>query len=206
MNKKNLRWPLALITALFGLVGMGMSTAGAGMAAQTPTTDPVEVVRAFWGAYNNKNTATMQTLTDPAFRLVVDPRAVEFTPGLPRELTFEQFVEQAVQVGINSIEQTAPDTVLAVLTISGEEIPPLPHPFMSSFVATVTNGRIIRIVETISDQTIQDLQALFSEGESEVGMPRTGSNDQVLPAVAVVLGLVILVGGVLLKRSVTTAR
>src|SRR5205085_5537277 len=132
-------------------------------ASQMSATD---VARAFADAYNKGDVAALRTLVAPGTRFVFDP-------GTPfaQDLSFEDFTKPPlVHVTIENSQQPAPDTVVADIILSGDAIPPLPHPFRATTTFKIANGQITNFLEITSQQTLQDLAALGPQP----GMPRTG--------------------------------
>lgn len=178
------------IAAALGLLGL---LAGAGRAA-AQTTAPEDVVRGFLEAISNDDTATMLALIDPDGLYVSDP-------GTPDEFQqplgefAEGTVGQGFKVVIHSISATGEDSVAVEFSVSGGDIPTLPHPFTFTANVTVADGKITRWEETLTAQTLADLAAL-----GQPGMPTTGrSLGDWLPLTSL-LGLTAIAAGAVIRR------
>lgn len=175
---------LALALVFSALLGSARTAA-----AQSSAND--DKVRAFEDAFNSGDLATAQTLVDPNFTVVPDPRGVR-KPGNLAEF----FSPPRPQVTPSNFHDVDANTVTVDITLVGGRIPPLPHPFVENDTITFSSGRIVKIAEALSPQTFQDLQALGPPP----GMPTTGSVDQGSLLTALILGLLSLAIGVRLRR------
>jgi len=175
---------LALALVLSALLGSARTAA-----AQGSVND--DKVRAFEDAFNSGDLATAQTLVDPNFTVVPDPRGVR-KPGHLAEF----FSPPRPRVTLSNFHDVDANTLTVDVTLVGGPIPPLPHPFVENDTFTFSNGRILKIAEALSPQTFQDLQALGHPP----GMPTTGSADQPSLLTALMLGLLSLSVGVRLRR------
>src|SRR5687768_5154944 len=184
---------MAITIALFGLLGF-TRTAG----AQQPT-EPLAVVNAFLDAFSRGDVDAMRQLADLGVRFVFED------PFSPTDESFDEFVaEPRETVVVNSITQTAPDTVTARLTISGADLPVLPVPIVIDTTWTVTNGKITREVSRFTPETL----AYFSgpgpvSPGAQPGMPQTGQGEPLFPFAASILavGLFCLIAGIRLRRG-----
>ena len=175
---------LALALVLLALLGSARTAAAQGSAND-------DKVRAFEDAFNSGDLATAQTLVDPNFTVVPDPRGVR-KPGNLAEF----FSPPRPQVTPSNFHDVDANTVTVDITLVGGRIPPLPHPFVENDTVTFSSGRILKIAEALSPQTFQDLQALGPPP----GMPMTGSADQSSLLTALMLSLLSLSIGVRLRR------
>ena len=185
---------LAMLVALFGLMGFAR-TAGA---QPTEPVAPVEVVTAFIDAFNRGDIDTMRPLVDPGVRFVFED------PTSPTDEGFDQFVAEPREMAVvNSITQTAPDTVTASITISGADVPPLPVPVVLDTTWTVTNGKITREVSRFSPETLAYFSGAGPLPGGQPGMPQTGQGESVFTLALSMLafGLICLMVGVRLRRG-----
>ena len=182
-------WVLTLAGTLLLLAGR----------ASAQTSSPVTVVRAFIAAGNRGDTAQLRKLADPDFRHINDPHA----PG-PRVETFAEFAQPPLaHVTVNQLRQTGPNTVVLHLTLSGANIPRLPHPFQDIATVTVRNGRVLRIEEQIATQTLQDIMNFGPGVPGPANLPDTGAADHVgLWSLLALAGLCVVGGRRLRRRRV----
>jgi hypothetical protein len=113
-----------------------------------------------------------------------------------------------VKVDVKTVTLTAPDTVESDYVLTGPDIPPLPNPFSAHATFTVQDGKITRMVQTLSEQTVNDLMSMPQGGEP-AGMPSTGAGiAQWTPWVLVAVGATLLValGALLVTRFSTDKR
>lgn len=183
---------VTLLVAVFGLAGLTRTAAAA------QTTDPVAVVRSFIDAFSRGDIDTMRSLVDPAVRFVFED------PVSPTDESLDEFAAPPREtVVLNSITQTAPDTVVAAVTISGADVPALPFPVILDTTWTVRDGKITREVSRFSAETLRNLEALGPPPGTGPGMPRTGQGGSpITPALSVLaLGLLCVTAGVLARRG-----
>ncbi len=186
-----------------GLLFLGVLTA---RAASAQATSPADVLRAFIAASNKGDTAAMRALADPAFALIED----KHRPNAHTE-SFAEFTAPPLgQSTLNSVQQTAPDTVLIDVTLTGPKVPPIGVPFRDTFTVTVANGLVVQMVETIPTSTLDALKALAAGPGSQPGMPKTGNGNATgLIQIIALLGLLagaVLSAGVLVLRGRRQAR
>jgi hypothetical protein len=139
-----------------GMVLLGLLVLLAtGHPAAAQTRSPLEVAQALAAAQNANDAAAMRALIAPNAKFVQPPGS-----GQGREAWIAGNTgANNSHVTILNAQQTAPDTVAADATLTGGDIPPLPHPFTVHVVFTVANGRITHGVVNISSQTQQDITA-----------------------------------------------
>jgi hypothetical protein len=186
-----------------GLLSLGLLTAQV-TAAQG--TSPEEVLRAFIAASNKGDTAAMRALADPAFALIEDTHR----PNAHTE-SFAEFTAPPLgQSTLNSVQQTAPNTVVIDVTLTGPKVPPVRVPFRDTFTVTVANGLVVQMVETIPPSTLDALRALGAGPGSQPGMPKTGNGNAtgLIQSIAL-LGLLagaVMSAGILVLRGRRQAR
>ena len=187
---------MAIMMALFGLVGFARP-------AGAQPTEPVAVVTAFIDAFSRGDVDAMRQLVDPGVRFVFED------PFSPTDEGFDEFVAPPREtVVVNSITQTAPDTVSASLTISGAGVPELPVPVVLDTVWIVTNGKITREVSRFSPETLAYFSNPGPLPGGQPGMPQTGQGDSMFTLAALILtaGLLCLMVGVRVRRRLATGR
>jgi hypothetical protein len=200
---------LFVATALAAIALTPALTPGAASAqgALRLQASPAEVLRAFTEAINKPDAAAARSLVDPNGFFIDNP-------GSPIEAQspLGAFVDEnvgQVRVELHSVEQTGPDTVKSEYVLSGPAIPPLPSPVTASAVFTVENGRITRMVQTFSEQTMREFEVFAqSQGGGPAGMPSTGdaAGGFAWMWVAVALALAGTLGGLALQRLLPRPR
>jgi hypothetical protein len=123
--------------------------------AAAQTRRPIEVAQALAAAQNANDAAAMRALIARNATFVQSPGSSQ---GREAWIAGNTGANNS-HVTILNAQQTAPDTVAADATLSGGDIPPLPHPFTVHVVFTVVNERITHGVITLSPQTQQDITA-----------------------------------------------
>ena len=149
---------------------------------------------AFADAYNAADTEKMRQLADPAFQQVGGTGATMDLDG------FANSTSTGVLVTLSNCVLTRPDVVSCDTVLSGGPIPPLAHPWTETSVLTFANVKILRLDETLSAQTAQDLKD-FAAASPQPGMPATGEGDLNMPMLALLLGLFLAVSGVHTRRG-----
>jgi hypothetical protein len=144
---------LKLATGLLLLALLGVTYPAA---AQAP--GALDVAKALAAAQNANDPAAMRALIAPNATFVQSSPAGDQTQGREAWIAGNTGAENS-QVNILQAQQTAPGTVVADASLSGGDIPPLPHPFTVHVVFTVVNGRVTHAVITTSPQTQQDIAA-----------------------------------------------
>jgi hypothetical protein len=145
----------------------------------------------------------MRPLVDPGVRFVFED------PTSPTDEGFDQFVaEPRETVVVNSITQTASDTVTARITISGADVPPLPVPVMLDTTWTVTNGKITGETSRFSPETLAYFSGAGPLPGGQPGMPQTGQGEHLLTLVLPILamGLLCVLAGSRLRRGFAQGR
>lgn len=198
---KKIRVFMAKFIAM-GVLGVSGIFGSGGAALAHPTSrqggDLIANALAFADAYNVGDTEKMRQLADPAFQQV---------GGTGEALDLDGFANSTstgVRVTLSNCQLTRPDVVSCDTVLSGGPIPPLAHPWTETSVLTFANGKVLRLDETLSDQTAQDLQAFIAASPPPGGMPTTGVADLSIPLLALLLGLSLVMNGVLVRR--TTSR
>jgi hypothetical protein len=187
-----LRVAAAVFLALVFLVGTGAPSA-----AQTAPTAPLDVVNALAAAQNANDPAAMRALIAPD-ATIDQPAEV---PG-PHAQSRDEFIagntgSSNTHVTINKTQQTAPDTVVADATLSGGDLPALPHPFHLQVTFTVAGGLVTHAVIVLAPETRQDIAAL---GPAP-GMPSTGASGDALLLGLAALGALCLLAGTCARRA-----
>lgn len=184
-------WLLALTFGLLGLLGTARS-------ASAQVSDAEKVARAFVDAINAGDAQAIRALVAPgtSFKFNGDD---SFDSDFESEMSLDEFIGtvEGVTVAINSITNVDANTVEMEVTLTGDPIPPLVHPFGSVFRITVKDMQITAFAERFSEQTAADLEA---EGD-QPGMPTTGTSNMDLVTLGLALGLVSLSIGVVIRRA-----
>ncbi len=183
-----------LLALAFGLMGL----LGTARVASAQFSEAEQVVRAFIDAINAGDAEAMRALVAPGttFKWNGD---TSFDSPYESEATLEEFIGsvEGVTMTINSI-MSADDTAVEMeVTLSGDPVPPLAHPYVVVIRSTVKDGLITNFEERLSEQTAEDL---ISESPT-AGMPTTGTSDMGLIALGLALGLLSLTMGVLARRA-----
>jgi hypothetical protein len=165
--------------------------------AQPAPTSPLDVVKAAFDAQNANDPAAMRALIAPDATFV-QPLG---SPGSNTQ-SREEFIAGVTgpnnsHVNTRSVQQTAPDTVIADVIISGGDTPRLPHPFHIQATITVTGGLIRHAVIMFAPETQEDIAALGPMP----GMPTTGAGPGNLPLRWGLLGLLFLLVGALMHHA-----
>jgi hypothetical protein len=184
--------------ATAALLSLALVGTGGAALASAQSTSPADVVQAFVDASNRGDMAAMSALADPAFGFVEDLRQ----PGSHTE-TLAELQGHLAQLTVLSLKQTGVDTVLLDANLSGPSLPPISVPFHESYAVTVSNGRVVRMVETIAPETLSALGSLGSGSGTQAGMPSTGggSDGMLLTLLALGLaGILALAGGTLARH------
>jgi len=179
---------IAVTALVLGLIGTARS---ASAHSNMQGNDLIATTLAFADAYNAGDGARMRELADPAFEQV---------SGTGEALDLEGFIKTTntgVRVTLSNCKLTRTNVVTCDTVLSGGPIPPLPHPWTEISMLTFANGKILRLDETLSDQTAQELQA-FAGANSQAGMPSTGASDLSTPRLALFLGLLLVGVGALI--------
>jgi hypothetical protein len=190
---------LALVMGL--LVGMlgAMRTASAHSANQQD--DPIALVMEMADAFNHGDADRLMELLDPSFENVASNPPAGLPPGYT-DLNRDQFIAQSqsgeISIELSNCKLTAPDTVVCDNVITGPGIPPLAHPLTETITVTVVDGKLTRLVETLSEQSLSDFEDFLA---AQPGMPTTGSADMRLALWVLVLASLSLVAGVITRRT-----
>jgi hypothetical protein len=185
------------VALLVSLLGMA-HTVSAHPARQS--SDPVATVLAMVDAFNRHDAGALRNLLDPSFEDVTVNAPAGLPPEYPK-VDVEIFIRESaegIHVDASNCQLTAPDKVVCDVTLSGGDVPPLPHPFTETATFTVANGKITRLEETFSPQTLSDIEALLA---AQPGMPTTGSTDTQTPFAALAIGLFLLAFGLVVRRA-----
>lgn len=191
---------LIRITALSAVLAMILVASGG--ATRTTATSlhaamaPLDVFQAFISAFNSGDVAQAKALLAPGFRHLSDVG----TPEAGDEGADQFLTPPLPHAEATNVHQTGSDTVEADVTISGGNLPPLPHPFTLHSTFTIVNGLIVKTMDVTSPQTIQDLSALGPRPGS-LGMPTTGESSLGAAALLLALGLFCVLSGVALRRA-----
>lgn len=189
---KALVWPLILVVGILGFAALPQA-----VAAQANS--PTDVARAVIAAINAHDPASVANLFAPGARIVGSAGQFRNTDQSFDEWSAEMSKNTAT-VTINTLTQTAPDTVVAEVTISGPGVPQLPHLVTDKMTFTVVNGQITHILDEVSPQTLEDIAAFVAaQSGGQPGMPTTGHNEESFLAVMVALGLLGLGVGMLTR-------
>lgn len=194
MKKIRVFMALLIATGVLGVFGIFGSASAASAHPARQSGDLIATSLAFADAYNAGDTEKMRQLADPTFQQV---------SGTGETLDLDGFANSTsagVRVTLSNCRLTRPDVVSCDTVLSGGPIPPLAHPWTETSVLTFANGKILRLDETLSAQTAQDLQA-FAAANPQPGMPTTGAADLSTPLLALLLALLLVVNGVLARRA-----
>ncbi len=194
MNKfsKALVWPLGLVVGFLGFAALPQA-----VAAQANS--PTDVARTVIAAINTHDLSSVAKLFAPGARIVTSAGQFRNTDQSFDEWSAEMSKNSAT-VTINTLTQTAPDTAVAEVTISGPGVPVLPHAVTDKMTFTVVNGQVTHILDEASPQTVEEIGAFVAaQGGGQPGMPATGDNNESSLAVMLALGLVAVSMGVLIR-------
>ena len=194
MKKIRVFMVLLIATGVLGIFGPFGSGGAASAHPDWQGDDLIAKSLAFADAYNAADTAKMRQLADPSFQQVGGTGDALDLDG------FANSTSTGVRVTLSNCRLAAPNVVSCDTVLSGGPIPPLAHPWTETSVLTFANGKIIRLDETLSAQTAQDLQALASPG-----MPTTGRLDATAPLVALLIAFLLTANGLFALRA-TSAR
>jgi hypothetical protein len=189
---KLLAW---LLTMTFGLLGL----LGTARSASAQVSEAEQVARAFIDAINAGDADAMRALVVPGipFMLTGGP---SYDSPFQSEATLDDYIRfsEGVTLSINSLTNVDPNTVEIEVTLSGDRIPRLSHPYVSFMRITVKDGQITGFAEHLSEETVGELQ------HGGPGMPTTGARHLDLVLLGLVLGLLSLTVGVAARRSHST--
>lgn len=181
----------SILASLIATAFLGSTHA---LAAQGSSNDAT--LQAFIDAYNKGDIATARGLVDPNFTYVHDPN----NSGQQTLSLDEFFAPPFVHATPSNFHDIDANTLTVDILITGDNVPPLPHPWLDTDTIAFSNGRILKVMEMLSPQTLQDLSTL----ESSPGMPTTGGGmEQSLMAATLLLGLGLFSAGlgVSLRRA-----
>lgn len=192
--KGRMKLPAVLLALAFGLMGL----LGTVRNASAQAGEAERVVRAFMDAINTGDAEAMRALVAPGtmFKWNGD---TSFNSPYESEATLDDFIAsvEGVTVTIDSLTNVDSNTVEMEVTLSGDPIPPLAHPYMVVIRSMVKDGLITGFAERLSEQTAEDL---ISESPT-AGMPTTGTSNMDLIALGLALGLLSLTMGILARRA-----
>ena len=202
------RVPGALVRlALAMALTIGMRATDAAAQTDQPT-DPAAVVHAFNAALSRGDLDAALALLDPTCRKVVGPHSLnreEQTCGGGEGQFPGPQSGPPIQIAEANLRTTGPETAEVDMTLSGNTLPPTPHPITLHAYFTVKNGRITQLLDELSPQTEQELAALAPPPEPPAVMPNTGSREPGTGWVMLVLGVSCALVGAAVRRS-TAAR
>ena len=180
--QKHMKTRLAKVVVLVGLFATGLF--GVRTAAAQPTeqgSDLLGIVQQFVTAWNAGDTATLGNILDPSYQAVITNMPPNAPPPATqptnRAAELQNAGQRLVHVTASSCSQASSSTVKCDITLSGGPTANLPHPYTETAVFTISNGKIVRNDETLSDITRNDFAQIFSQLQQQPGMPTTGRPD-----------------------------
>jgi len=182
---------LVAVTALLITLAMGPVLAASASAQAAAT--PEEVVAGFFDAVNSGDYEAARSLVDPDAVFLFD-EGTRNEQLFTRDEFLDSLREDENQFAIISMDSVEPGTIHMVLDITGTGI----YPFSADVTVTVGGGLIVRMEGTLSEPLSDNAGVA-----PEPGMPTTGSSGGFLPVAGMLLGLLSLLGGVAMRRSLS---
>lgn len=184
-------WLLALTFGLLGLFGTART-------ASAQVSDAEKVARAFVDAINAGDAEAMRALVAPGTRFKFNGDT-SFDSAFESEASLDEFIGavNGVTISINSLTNVDANTVEMEVTLTGDPVPPLIHPYVVVLRITSKDGQITAFAERLSEQTGADLEA----EQDQPGMPTTGTSNMDLVTLGLALGLLFLTLGVATRRA-----
>ena len=189
MQRRHRAWPSVLALAAALLLGWGHTAA--------QSTRPTDLLRAFVAAINAHDVATMRALASSAV-ILPDTRL----PGTTAPTTLDAILNSPEgflpHITLRNVRQTGPNIAEADLIHTGPRVPRLPHPFVDHGTIVVAHGRIVRIEQRISDQTLAELKTVMAAQPGT--LPNTGAAESGWRWGLLALAVACLVGGRRLRQ------
>jgi ketosteroid isomerase-like protein len=183
-----------LVAAVALLVTLAMGPVLAASASAQAAVTPEDVVAGFFDAVNSGDYEAARSLVDPNAVFLFD-EGTRDEQQFTRDEFLDSLLEDENQFTVISMDSVEPGTIHVVLDITGTGI----YPFSADVTVTVREGLIVRM-EGILSEPLSDNAGVAPQP----GMPTTGSPDDFLPVAGMLLGLLSLLGGIFVRRSLSS--